>query len=60
MIRQETLRRFARTVCGSFLLLVAMSTAGCSLQEALIDGAYGGVSDTIAAVISETLLGLVQ
>ncbi len=32
---------------------------GCSLQEALIDGLYGGISDTIAAIVSGAALGTV-
>lgn len=31
--------------------------AGCSFQEALADGFYGGISDTVAAVITRVLLG---
>jgi hypothetical protein len=26
---------------------------GCSLQEALLDGFFGGISDTVAALVSE-------
>jgi len=42
--------------------LVALAAAlvgctGCLLGEALVDGVYGGVSDTVAGAISETVLG---
>lgn len=53
-------RRVITRTCAAALLLVAFGSAGCTFQEAVIDGAYGGVSDTIAAIISETLLGLRQ
>ncbi|MBI4579659.1 MAG: hypothetical protein HY718_08160 [Planctomycetes bacterium] len=32
--------------------------AGCSVEEALVDGVYGGISDTVAGAISGTLLAL--
>jgi hypothetical protein len=33
---------------------------GCALQEAVIDGAYGGISDTIATIISDSLLAVAR
>lgn len=41
---------------GGMLLIVA-AACGCSFQEALADGFYGGISDTVAAIISGLLLG---
>ena len=32
---------------------------GCSLHEALVDGFYAGISDTIAAIVSDAALGTV-
>jgi len=34
--------------------------AGCNVGEAIVDGAYGGVSDTVAAIVSGTLLGVIR
>ena len=34
------------------LSLVSMN-AGCSLEEVLVDGFFGGISDTVAALVSE-------
>jgi len=50
------MRASRRLIAGAIGLLV--STTGCQLNEALADGVYGGVSDTIAAIISSVLLGL--
>ncbi len=36
---------------------VILSGTGC-VQDALADGLYGGVTDTIAAIVSGLLLGL--
>ena len=33
------------------------SSAGCSLEEALLDGFFVGISDTIATIISNVFLG---
>lgn len=54
------MRRFSglRRSAGISIAIAVWSSAGCSLRESVIDGAYGGVSDTVASVISETLLGL--
>ena len=41
---------------GAVLLMVCGS-AGCSLQEALLDGFFGGISDTIATSMSTVFLG---
>ena len=42
-------------VIGSAFVLTAAS--GCQFGEALIDGAYGGISDTVAGALSTLLLG---
>ncbi len=39
------------------VLLVLCGSAGCSFQEALLDGFFGGISDTIATIVSNVLLG---
>ena len=39
------------------VLLIFCGSAGCSFQEALIDGFFGGISDTMATIISKVLLG---
>ena len=39
------------------VLLIFCGSAGCSFQVALIDGFFGGISDTMATIISKVLLG---
>lgn len=39
------------------LLGLSAGVGGCSVGEAVIDGFYGGISDTVAGVIAELLLG---
>ena len=39
------------------VLLILCGNAGCSFQEALLDGFFGGISDTIAAIVSNLFLG---
>lgn len=34
------------------------NTFGCSTREAVVDGVYGGISDTVAGAVSATLLCL--
>ncbi len=42
---------------GYLLTFLALSLLpGCSFQEALADGVFGGVSDTVAGAISMTVL----
>ena len=41
---------------GTGLLLPLLT--GCNLAEAAVDGMYGGISDTIAGAMSNTLLTL--
>lgn len=45
---------------GIFIVCVGLlpNTFGCSTREALVDGLYGGISDTVAGAISTTLLNL--
>ena len=47
-----------KIVITGMLSLLSTGT-GCSLQEALVDGFYGGISDTIAAIVSGAALGTV-
>ena len=54
--RISGLRKFV--MVGLFSLL--STGTGCSLQEALIDGLYCGISDTIAAIVSDATLGAVS
>ena len=35
------------------LLFLVSANAGCSLEEALVDGLFGGISDTVAELVSE-------
>ncbi len=41
------------------VLSLLWTGTGCSLQEALVDGFYGGISDTIAAIVAGAALGTV-
>ena len=36
------------------LMLIAGMTGGCGLREAVTGGFFGGISDTISAIIAET------
>ncbi len=40
------------------LLSLVSANAGCSLEEALVDGLFGGISDTVAALVSEAALAV--
>lgn len=46
-----------RNGCFGVVLLILCGSAGCSFQESLIDGFFGGISDTLAMIISNVLLG---
>ena len=39
------------------VLVILCGSAGCSFQEALLDGFFGGFSNTISTIISNVLLG---
>ena len=41
---------------GAVLVILCGST-GCSFQESLLDGFFGGISNTISTIISNVLLG---
>lgn len=43
----------------TWLMLVTLSASagGCAVAEALIDGLYGGISDTVSTVVTGALLG---
>jgi len=49
-------KRVMRSLCW-ILLLPLVFLSGCGLSEAIVDGLYGGISDTVAGVISELLRG---
>ncbi len=38
------------------LMSLVSANAGCSLEEALVDGFFGGISDAVAALVSEAAL----
>jgi hypothetical protein len=42
------------------MLFMVSATVGCSLGEALVDGVFGGISDTLAALVSQAALELVS
>ena len=48
--------RIERFVFLCAALLVLCSGTGCSFSEAVVDGVFGGISDIVAAIISETAL----
>ncbi len=39
------------------VLVILCGSAGCSFQESLLDGFFGGFSTTISTIISNVLLG---
>ena len=47
---------------GMYLLLGLLSlvstNAGCSLEEALVDGLFEGITGAVAALVSETALAV--
>ena len=48
-------------VCVLVGLLTAVSCgSGCSLAEAVVDGFFGGISDTVATLVSDSALGVVS
>ena len=51
-------RRRLRGVVPLLTWLIVLC-GGCQVEEALIDGFYGGISDTVATVVAEALLGVV-
>ena len=40
------------------LLSLVSANVGCSLEEALVDGLFGGISDTVAVLVSATALAV--
>lgn len=51
--------RFGRIDRFVFLwaaLLMVCGGTGCSFSEAVVDGVFGGISDIVATIISETAL----
>ena len=53
-------RRSRFNVCFlAGMLTLVSTTAGCSLTEAIVDGLFGGISDTVAALVSQAALGVV-
>ena len=42
---------------AALILLVAGAVSGCNFQNAVLDGLFGGVTDTIAGIISGVVLG---
>lgn len=57
----RTPKTFART---AFLYAavagLSMGTTGCSLPDALLDGLFVGISDTVAGIISGIVLGFLS
>ena len=52
MMKRSNQRRLIVAVL--MLLPLTMASAGCSVTDAVIDGFFGGISDTVAAVIADT------
>lgn len=48
------------TAAGTLLCLLALSSAGCIASEAVLDGVFVGISDTVAGFVEEKLLGLME
>ena len=42
------------------MLFMVSTTVGCSLGEALVDGIFGGISNTVAELVLQTTLGTVS
>ncbi|TWT44597.1 hypothetical protein RAS1_10120 [Phycisphaerae bacterium RAS1] len=52
----QLLGRVGAALALAGVSLSAAAAGGCAFQEALADGLYGGVSDTIAGAISTVAL----
>ena len=52
---KETCQRVRRAGYSLFALAVC-SLTGCSVEESIVDGFFGGISDSVAAVIASILL----
>ena len=52
-------KRMRGRVFWILLTSLPLTTAivGCSFSEALLDGFFGGISDTVATVVTEAALG---
>ncbi len=51
------IRDFIRSLVLIAAAVPVLGIGGCALGESVVDGFYGGISDTVAAVISALLLG---
>ncbi len=49
-----------RMYCLAGLLTLLTGSVGCSLQEAFVDGLFGGITDTVAALVSDAALAVVS
>lgn len=58
MVRRHNTRLRMCVLIG--LLSVACVGSGCSLAEAVVDGFFGGISDTVATVVSNSAVGVVS
>lgn len=57
----RTPKTCARTaLLSAAVVTLSMGTTGCSLPEALLDGLFSGISDTVAGIISGIVLGFLS
>jgi hypothetical protein len=56
---KRTMGQGRRFWSAGVLTLLLGLCGGCQVEEALIDGFYGGISDTVATVVAEALLNAV-
>ena len=54
MMKKRTNGRFV--VATAMWVCLAAGIGGCSVRDAFVDGLFGGVSDTVATVVSNALL----
>lgn len=58
MIRRGTFRLYLARIWVGVVGLGL--NGGCTASEALVDGFYGGISDTVATLVSDVLLSQVD
>ena len=56
--RRTTRLRAARMMCLAGSACTLLFATGCNVAEAVVDGVYGGISDTVSGTFSNTLLAL--
>lgn len=46
--------------CVALAASFAVTATGCSVSDAVVDGAFAGVSNTVATIVSDALLAAIS